>query len=82
MYDPFYLEPFIVYMDFSCDTYILPFLFILVLKAGIPDGVLNVINGYGPTAGAAITSHMDVDAVIPNSVSVHIDLVMAFIVAT
>ncbi|XP_020572638.1 aldehyde dehydrogenase family 2 member C4-like isoform X3 [Phalaenopsis equestris] len=31
--------------------------------AGIPDGVINVITGYGPTAGAAITSHMDVDAV-------------------
>ncbi|KAG6718691.1 hypothetical protein I3842_04G165000 [Carya illinoinensis] len=35
----------------------------LAKLAGIPDGVLNVINGYGPTAGAAITSHMDVDAV-------------------
>ncbi|KAG2713177.1 hypothetical protein I3760_04G163800 [Carya illinoinensis] len=34
----------------------------LAKLAGIPDGVLNVINGYGPTAGAAITSHMDVDA--------------------
>ncbi|PKA53821.1 Aldehyde dehydrogenase family 2 member C4 [Apostasia shenzhenica] len=32
-------------------------------EAGIPDGVLNVITGFGPTAGAAICSHMDVDAV-------------------
>ncbi|KAK9100890.1 hypothetical protein Scep_024320 [Stephania cephalantha] len=29
--------------------------------AGIPDGVLNVITGFGPTAGAAISSHMDID---------------------
>ena len=34
------------------------------MKAGIPDGVLNVIPGFGKTAGAAITSHMDIDAVI------------------
>ncbi|MCL7046473.1 hypothetical protein MKW94_007123, partial [Papaver nudicaule] len=31
--------------------------------AGIPDGVLNVVNGYGPTTGAAICSHMDIDKV-------------------
>ncbi|KAG0484599.1 hypothetical protein HPP92_008678 [Vanilla planifolia] len=34
----------------------------LAKEAGIPDGVLNVITGFGPTAGAAICSHMDVDA--------------------
>jgi len=33
-------------------------------KAGIPDGVLNVVTGFGATAGAAISSHMDIDAVI------------------
>ncbi|KAL4374850.1 hypothetical protein AHAS_Ahas05G0223000 [Arachis hypogaea] len=27
-------------------------------KAGIPDGVLNVVPGFGPTAGATISSHM------------------------
>lgn len=32
----------------------------LVVEAGIPAGVLNVVNGYGPTAGGAITSHPDV----------------------
>ncbi|RZC88677.1 hypothetical protein C5167_016540 [Papaver somniferum] len=29
--------------------------------AGLPEGVLNVISGFGPTAGAALASHMDVD---------------------
>src|SRR3984885_1188406 len=35
----------------------------LAQDAGFPDGVLNVVPGYGPTAGAALTSHMDVDKV-------------------
>ncbi|CAO2203885.1 unnamed protein product [Urochloa humidicola] len=29
--------------------------------AGVPDGVLNVVPGFGPTAGAAVAAHMDVD---------------------
>ncbi|KAJ0047826.1 hypothetical protein Pint_15415 [Pistacia integerrima] len=29
--------------------------------AGLPPGVLNIVSGYGPTAGAALASHMDVD---------------------
>ncbi|CAN0900154.1 Aldehyde dehydrogenase family 2 member C4 [Linum grandiflorum] len=33
----------------------------LAKEAGIPDGVINVVNGFGPTAGAALASHMDVD---------------------
>ncbi|KAL5579022.1 hypothetical protein UlMin_011464 [Ulmus minor] len=32
-------------------------------SAGIPDGVLNMITGFGPTASATITSHMDIDMV-------------------
>ncbi|KAG4942820.1 hypothetical protein JHK85_047466 [Glycine max] len=32
-------------------------------EAGLPDGVLNVVSGYGPTAGAALASHMDVDKI-------------------
>ncbi|EFJ12063.1 hypothetical protein SELMODRAFT_446800 [Selaginella moellendorffii] len=32
-------------------------------EAGIPAGVLNVIPGYGPTAGAAISKHMSVGRV-------------------
>jgi aldehyde dehydrogenase (NAD+) len=32
-------------------------------EAGFPEGVINVIPGYGPTAGAAISGHKDVDKV-------------------
>ncbi|KAG6545482.1 hypothetical protein Mapa_013084 [Marchantia paleacea] len=35
----------------------------LALEAGIPPGVLNIVSGYGETAGAALSSHMDVDKV-------------------
>ncbi|CAI0543211.1 unnamed protein product [Linum tenue] len=35
----------------------------LAREAGIPDGVMNVVVGYGATAGAAISAHMDVDKV-------------------
>ncbi|KAL9625147.1 MAG: hypothetical protein Q9160_000548 [Pyrenula sp. 1 TL-2023] len=35
----------------------------LAEEAGIPAGVLNVISGFGKTAGAAIASHMDIDKV-------------------
>ncbi|KAF5205373.1 Aldehyde dehydrogenase family 2 member c4 [Thalictrum thalictroides] len=35
----------------------------LAKLAGIPDGVINVVNGFGPKAGAAISSHMDIDKV-------------------
>ncbi|KAJ4873629.1 Aldehyde dehydrogenase family 2 member C4 [Raphanus sativus] len=32
-------------------------------EAGFPDGVINVVTGFGTTAGAAISSHMDIDKV-------------------
>jgi aldehyde dehydrogenase (NAD+) len=35
----------------------------LAQKAGIPDGVINVVPGYGPTAGAAVVKHRGVDKV-------------------
>jgi len=35
----------------------------LIAEAGIPDGVVNVVTGYGETAGAALASHSDVDKV-------------------
>uniref|UniRef100_A0A2P2L543 aldehyde dehydrogenase (NAD(+)) n=1 Tax=Rhizophora mucronata TaxID=61149 RepID=A0A2P2L543_RHIMU len=36
----------------------------LLHEAGLPSGVLNVVSGYGPTAGASLASHMDVDKVL------------------
>lgn len=35
----------------------------LAVEAGIPDGVINVVPGFGPEAGEALGCHMDVDAV-------------------
>jgi phenylacetaldehyde dehydrogenase len=35
----------------------------LVLEAGVPEGVLNVVTGYGESAGAALAAHGDVDKV-------------------
>ncbi len=35
----------------------------LAAEAGIPDGVFNVVPGFGETAGQAIGRHMDVDCV-------------------
>ena len=32
-------------------------------EAGLPDGVFNVITGYGETAGAALAAHPDVDKI-------------------
>jgi phenylacetaldehyde dehydrogenase len=35
----------------------------LLAEAGVPDGVANLVNGYGHTVGAAITAHPDVEKV-------------------
>jgi aldehyde dehydrogenase (NAD+) len=35
----------------------------LAIEAGIPAGVVNIITGFGPTAGAALTEHADVDKI-------------------
>eukprot|EP00066_Takifugu_rubripes_P019256 XP_011608522.1 PREDICTED: retinal dehydrogenase 2 isoform X1 [Takifugu rubripes] len=35
----------------------------LVKEAGFPPGVVNILPGYGPTAGAAIAHHMGIDKV-------------------
>jgi len=32
-------------------------------EAGVPDGVVNIVNGYGATAGAALAAHEDVDKI-------------------
>jgi len=35
----------------------------LTKEAGFPSGVISVLPGFGPTAGAAIAKHMDIDKV-------------------
>ncbi|EXA35771.1 aldehyde dehydrogenase (NAD+) [Fusarium oxysporum f. sp. raphani 54005] len=35
----------------------------IVKKAGFPPGVINIVNGFGSTAGAALAAHMDVDKI-------------------
>ena len=35
----------------------------LILEAGLPSGALNVVTGFGETAGAALAAHPDVDKV-------------------
>jgi aldehyde dehydrogenase (NAD+) len=35
----------------------------LIIEAGFPAGVVNILPGYGPTAGGAIARHMDIDKV-------------------
>ncbi|KAH0892913.1 hypothetical protein HID58_055342 [Brassica napus] len=36
----------------------------LFLEAGLPLGVLNIVSGFGPTAGASLLSHIDVDKLL------------------
>jgi aldehyde dehydrogenase (NAD+) len=35
----------------------------LAQEAGFPDGVINVLNGFGETTGAAIVNHPDIDKI-------------------
>ncbi len=35
----------------------------LILEAGFPNGVVNIVPGYGETAGAALAAHNEVDKV-------------------
>jgi len=35
----------------------------LAAEAGLPAGVLNIVNGFGETAGAALCTHPDVDKI-------------------
>jgi phenylacetaldehyde dehydrogenase len=35
----------------------------LILEAGLPEGVVNIVTGFGETAGAALAAHPDVDKV-------------------
>lgn len=35
----------------------------LLMEAGVPDGVVNIVPGYGPTAGQALVQHAQVDKI-------------------
>jgi aldehyde dehydrogenase (NAD+) len=35
----------------------------IIAEAGVPEGVVNFLNGYGHTAGAALTAHPDVEKI-------------------
>jgi acyl-CoA reductase-like NAD-dependent aldehyde dehydrogenase len=35
----------------------------LIMEAGLPDGVVNIITGFGPGAGSAIAEHPQIDKV-------------------
>ncbi|CAG7562636.1 unnamed protein product [Fusarium equiseti] len=35
----------------------------LIAKAGFPPGIINIVNGLGRVAGAALASHLDVDKI-------------------
>ncbi|HWU02046.1 MAG TPA: aldehyde dehydrogenase family protein [Novosphingobium sp.] len=35
----------------------------MIQEAGFPDGVVNIVNGAGATAGAALVAHRDVDKI-------------------
>lgn len=35
----------------------------LILEAGVPPGVVNIVTGFGETAGAALSGHPDVDKI-------------------
>ena len=35
----------------------------LIMEAGVPDGVVNILPGFGPGAGSAIAAHLEIDKV-------------------
>lgn len=38
-------------------------LFFFLFQADFPPGVVNIVPGYGPTAGMAVAEHMEVDKI-------------------
>ena len=46
-----------------------------MLEAGVPPGVVNIVPGYGETAGAALAAHPGVDhAAVARDARLFIDL--------
>lgn len=45
----------------------------LAKEAGFPPGVVNIVPGFGPTAGAAIANHMDINKVLVENVSIFLN---------
>jgi aldehyde dehydrogenase (NAD+) len=43
----------------------------LLQEAGVPEGVINIVPGYGETAGAALAAHQDVDKVAFTGFALH-----------
>lgn len=35
----------------------------ILIDSGMPEGVINIVPGYGQEAGAALVSHTDVDKI-------------------
>jgi acyl-CoA reductase-like NAD-dependent aldehyde dehydrogenase len=35
----------------------------ILMEAGLPDGVVNIVTGFGPAAGAPLAAHPEVDAI-------------------
>ncbi len=35
----------------------------LLMEAGVPEGVVNIVTGFGPAAGGALAAHPDVDKI-------------------
>lgn len=44
----------------------------IALEAGIPPGVINIITGDGPVAGAALATHPGVDKASTHTPRLHI----------
>jgi phenylacetaldehyde dehydrogenase len=40
-----------------------PLLGEILIEAGVPEGVVNIVDGYGHTVGAALAAHPDVDKI-------------------
>ena len=51
------------YQNFQLQVIMWKLNILIIFQAGFPPGVVNIISGYGPTAGAAISEHMDINKV-------------------